>query len=296
MSHGHHGHGHAHDHTARNIKSAFFLNVFFALVELVGGLLTNSMAIMADALHDLGDSLSLGLAWYFQRLSGKGRNESYSYGYKRFSVLGAIINAIVLTVGSVVVLTEAIPRIFEPQMPHASGMLYLSIGGILINGIAAIRMSHGHSLNERVVYLHLLEDVLGWAATLLVSIVLIFREMPVLDPLLSLFVSLFILYNVARNLKKSFSIILQATPEGIDPNHIEASIKRHPEVRDVHDCHIWTLDGRYHILSIHVVVDEGQSIEQLAKIKQRIKSGLENLRIDHVTLEFETRGETCHSC
>jgi cobalt-zinc-cadmium efflux system protein len=290
------GHSHDHSHPTKNIKTAFFLNVFFALIEFIGGILTNSIAIMSDALHDLGDSFSLGLAWYFQKLSNKKRDEVYTYGYKRFSILGGIINSIILFIGSGIIIYNAIPRLFDPIMPDARGMIALSILGIIINGIAAARLLKSHTLNERAVYLHLLEDVLGWVATLGVSITLLFYELPILDPILSLLISVFILYNAGKILKKSTDIILQKTPENIDAKLIEDSIRSEDLVKDVHDCHIWSMDGSRHILSIHIVLEKDVEISAISSLKKNLKEKIQLLGIDHSTFEFELENEDCHSC
>ncbi len=289
-------HHHHHDHAKGNIKTAFFLNLVFAIVELIGGWFTNSVAIISDAIHDLGDSLSLGMAWYFQNISGKKKTPDFSFGYKRFSVLGAVVNAVVLTVGSIVVLIEAVPRIFDPVMPDATGMIYLSVLGIAVNGFAAFRLSHGHSMNEKVVYLHLLEDVLGWVATLIVAVILQFRTLPVLDPVLSILISVYILYNVFKNLRSSISILLQGTPAEIDPRQIHQKIREVEGVHDFHDCHIWTMDGTYHVLSGHVVVSESKTMHDLAILKEKIRTSLSDLHIDHITLEFESVEEECQPC
>ncbi|WP_040520007.1 cation diffusion facilitator family transporter, partial [Glaciecola punicea] len=212
-----HSHDHSHhasgDNASKRIGWAFFLNVAFTIIEFIGGWLTNSTAIMADAVHDLGDSLSIGTAWILNKLGDKEANNTFSYGYKRFSLLGALINGLVLTVGSVWILFEAIPRLTEPQMPHAEGMLLLSIFGMAVNGFAAYKLSDGDSLNERVLNWHLLEDVLGWVAVFIVSIVLMFKPWPILDPILSIGFTLFILFNVVRNLKETLLLFLQATPD-----------------------------------------------------------------------------------
>ncbi len=290
------GSSHNHDHSSKNLGIAFFLNFFFSIVEFIGGWWTNSVAIYSDAIHDLGDSLSLGVAWYFQKIAKKDRTQKFSYGFRRFSVLGSIINAIVLVVGSIMIFIEAIPRLFDPVQPNAEGMIYLSIGGIIINVIAATRLSHGHSLNEKVVYLHLLEDVLGWTATLIAAIIMQFKSIPQLDPILSIGISIFILYNVFKNLKKAVKIILQGTPEEIDPDAIHQTLKSIPEIKETHDCHIWSMDGQYHILSIHAVVDENKSMEDLGKIKAKAKELLKKCHIDHSTIEFETIDEDCDPC
>ena len=163
-----HDRKHEHMHSSSNrIGWAFFLNVSFTIIEFIGGWLTNSTAIMADAVHDLGDSLSIGLAWFLNRLSNKQADGVFTYGYQRFSLLGALINGFVLIVGSIWVLREALPRLFDPQLPDAVGMLWLAILGVTVNGFAAYKLSHGKTLNARVLNWHLLEDVLGWVAVLI---------------------------------------------------------------------------------------------------------------------------------
>lgn len=194
-------HDYQHDHkgsSSNRIGWAFFLNVSFTIIEFVGGLLTNSTAIMADAVHDLGDSLSIGLAWLLSKLGSKEPNGLFTYGYQRFSLLGALINGLVLIAGSLWVLNTAIPRLFEPQQPHAVGMFWLAILGVVVNGYAAFKLSHGKTLNERVLNWHLMEDVLGWVAVLIVAVTLMFVDWPILDPLLSIAFTLFILVNVVR--------------------------------------------------------------------------------------------------
>jgi len=196
MSEHHHRHHPAGD--TGNLKTAFFLNFAFTIIEIIGGILTNSVAILSDAIHDFGDSLSLGLAWYLQKLSKKGRNSTFTYGYKRFSLLGAIITSLVLVIGSVIILYEAIPRLFQPEPAHVPGMIGMAILGVIVNGAAVWRTRSGQSMNEQVVSWHLLEDVLGWMAVLLGAVLMYFFDAPIIDPLLSIGITLFILYNVAR--------------------------------------------------------------------------------------------------
>lgn len=285
-----------HDHPQQetgNVKVAFFLNITFTIIEIIGGLYTNSLAILSDALHDLGDSLSLGLSWYFQKLSQKGRTKTFSYGYKRFSLLGAIINGVVLAIGSAVILSRAIPQLFEPQESDPEGMFYLAVLGIIFNGAAFFRLRRGSSLNEKVVSLHLLEDVLGWVAVLLGSLVMIYAEAPWIDPFLSILIAVFVLFNVYRNLRKSLRIILQAIPADIAPERIEEKLLELPEVKDVHDFHIWTLDGEYHIMSLHLRLDKDYSLSEQAGIKNRLRQRLHHAHIEHITLELEGPREDC---
>jgi len=285
---------HEHHHQdVKNIKVAFFLNLFFTLFEIAGGFFTNSMAILSDAVHDLGDCLSLGLAWYFQKIANKGSDSSYSYGYKRFSLLGAIINSIVLTVGSIFILTEAIPRIFHPEKTQAAGMFFLAIVGILVNGLAFFRLKKGSSLNERVVSLHFLEDVLGWVAILVGAIIMYFFNVPFIDPLLSVGIAFFILFNVYKNIRQTLHIILQGIPAEINIDEITEQLQQFKDIEDIHDLHVWSVDGNYNILTVHVVMNKLLEIEKIAELKRKIRESLKQKGIQHATIEFETSDERC---
>jgi len=284
---------HYHSHETKNIKVAFFLNLGFTIIEIIGGIYTNSLAILSDALHDLGDSLSLGLSWYFQKLSNKGRTKSYSYGYKRFSLLGAIINAIVLAVGSVFILSKAIPQLFNPEQSDAEGMMYLAILGIVVNGAAVLKLRKGISLNEEVVSLHLLEDVLGWAAVLIGSIIMMYVDAPFIDPLLSVLISVYVLYNVFRNLRKSLRVVLQAIPKDISFQKIQKQLEDIPEISEIHDLHIWSMDGNYNVMSVHVKLEKDYKLSELSEIKEKIRSKLTDESIEHATIEIEGKDEDC---
>jgi cobalt-zinc-cadmium efflux system protein len=289
---------HAHPHhpvheDVKNIKVAFFLNFSFTLIEFVGGLLTNSVAILSDAVHDLGDSFSLGLSWYFQRVSKKPSTKEYTYGFKRFSLLGAVVNSVVLLAGSVVILMRAIPRLFNPEQPDVKGMLLLALLGVAVNGLAVLRLRRGSSLNERVVSLHLLEDVLGWVAVLVGAGVMYFVDAPIIDPLLSIGISLFILYNVYRNIRQSMQIILQGAPAAVDMDEVQRAIVKMEGVRSVHDLHAWSVDGQYNVLTIHVVLQREQTMEELGLLKAAIRDTLLLLGVQHTTIELEIAGEDC---
>ncbi len=288
------GHHHHHSKDSEgNIKVAFFLNLGFTIIEIIGGIFTNSVAILSDALHDFGDSLSLGLAWYFQRLSKKGRDSLFSYGYKRFSLVGAILNSIILLIGSGFILREAVPRILHPQATHATGMMALAVFGILVNGLAVLRLRKGTSVNERVVSLHLLEDVLGWVAVLIGAIIMFFFDVPIIDPILSILIAGYVLVNVFRRLKESFKIILQAIPEEIEVSDITDYLVALPEVESIHDLHIWTMDGTYHVLSVHLVLIKELPTADLKTLKSNIRHELEHKNIAHATLEVELAGDEC---
>ncbi|AMJ74912.1 cation diffusion facilitator family transporter [Alteromonas stellipolaris] len=293
-----HNHNHSHSHVnsanaSKRIGWAFCLNVVFTIIEFIGGWVTNSTAIMADAVHDLGDSLSIGTAWGLNKLSDKDSNQTFSYGYKRFSLLGALINGIVLTVGSIWILLEAIPRLAEPEMPQVEGMVLLSVFGMAVNGFAAYKLSEGDSLNERVLNWHLLEDVLGWVAVFIVSIVLMFKPWPILDPILSIGFTFFILFNVFRNLKETLMLFLQATPDEEQLSKIRSDLLANDKVSDLHHFHIWSLDGERNVMTVHLVLDEDVSLALLQSLKENIHSSLEKYKFEHTTVELEFANEQC---
>lgn len=289
-----HDHSHSHSHnTEGNIGLAFFLNLSFTIIELIGGLITNSVAIVSDAVHDFGDSISLAMAWYFQKLSKKGRGDKYSYGYRRFSLLGAILNSAILIIGSIYIISEALQRLSDPQATNAIGMFILAIVGILVNGFAVLKTYKTNSINERVVSLHLLEDVLGWVAVLVGSIIMYFTGLTIIDPILSLGIACFILYNACKSAKQVLHILLQGSPDSSKQKHITEMIEEIKEVKQVHDLHIWSLDEDYKVLTIHIVLNRSQTMGEISQIKQNIRALLSEEGIKHSTIEFETSTEGC---
>ncbi len=286
-------HHHHHHEDVKNIKTAFFLNLLFTVIEFAGGILTNSMAILSDAVHDLGDSFSLGLSWYFQKVAKRPRSRNFTYGYKRFSLLGAIVNSVILLVGSVLILLNSIPRLLRPEQPDTQGMLLLAVLGVIVNGAAVFRLRKGRSLNEKAVSLHMLEDVLGWLSVLIGALVMHFVDAPVIDPLLSIAIAVFILVNVFRNARQSFCIILQGKPSEVNLDEVEKSIAALSEVGSVHDLHVWSVDGEYNVLTIHVVLNEELTNGELQNLKVEIRQKLHALNIQHATIEFELSNEQC---
>ncbi len=295
--HGHHHHHHSHhqheDESSSRIGWAFFLNATFTAIEFVGGWLTNSTAIMADAVHDLGDSLSIGSAWLLNKIGRKDPDEQFTYGYRRLSLFGALLNALILMVGSVWILSEAIPRLWQPEMPHAQGMFYLAVLGVVVNGVAAYRLSRGKTLNEKVLNWHLLEDVLGWVAVLVVSVVLMFVELPILDPLLSILFTLFILFNVLRLLWSTLKLFSQSVPDPDLRQEIFDTLDRLRGIDDVHHLHLWSLDGENHVLTAHLVLDETVAYKEVTRLKSEISDVLTGYRLAHTTIEFEWPDEVC---
>ncbi|ATZ72609.1 cation transporter [Idiomarina sp. X4] len=289
----HHNHDHSKDMPSNRLGWAFVLNFVFTIIEFIGGFLTNSTAILADAVHDLGDSLSLGLAWILNKLGKKQANQHFTYGYKRLNLAGAFINAVVLIAGSAWVLVEAIPRLWNPQMPVADGMIALAVVGITVNGFAAYKLSEGKTLNERVINWHLLEDVFGWVAVLIVGIVLLFVDWPILDPILSIGFTLFILVNVLRNLGATLKLFIQATPDKKTYKQVADALLELPHVADLHHLHFWSLDGEEHVLTVHLVLSKNLDIEARSDLKQRIDDVLAPYALSHTTVELEDPDEAC---
>ena len=275
------------------LKLAFLLNLCFTVVELSGGLWTNSIAIISSAVHDLGDSLSLGLAWYLAGYAEKQGDRRYSYGYRRFSLLGALATALVLALGSLLVLSEAVPRLLEPERPDAGGMVLLAVAGIVVNGLAMLRVRGGRSLNARIVALHLLGDLLGWVALLSVSIFLLFRDLPILDPILSILITSYVLINASRNLKETVMLFLQAVPAGIDAGEIEDKLLALGKVKSVHHTHVWSLDGEHNVLTTHLVVEADATREDVLTLRNEVRLLLENADFEHTTIEIGYENERC---
>jgi len=286
-------HHHHHVTEESRIGTAFLLNAGFALIELAGGLFVGSVAILSDAVHDVGDSVSLGLAWFLQRVSRKGRDSRFTYGYRRFSLLSALVNAIVLVSGSLLVLSRALPKLFSPEAPNVTGMFLLALLGVSVNAFAAFRLWKGSSMNARIVAWHLLEDVLGWVSVLVVSVVMAFRPWYILDPLISVAVSAFILWNVVKNLRSVLEIFLQGIPGSVELEDVRKTLTEIPGVLSVHDLHVWSLDGERTILTAHLVLPPDASSGEVYEAKKRAKEKLLGRGIDHVTVEMERRGEPC---
>lgn len=285
---------HSHQHSdSHDLGIVFVLNVGFTLLEIVGGLIVNSVAILSDAVHDLGDSLALGLAWFLQRFSHKERDIRYSYGYRRYSLLGALISALILTLGSLLILSEAIPRLFDPQSFDASGMIGLAVIGVIVNFIAAYRLRGTTSPNAQTVGWHLLEDVLGWIGVLVVGIISLFANVPILDPLLSIAITLYILGNVMMRLWKSTEIFLQAVPDDVDLQSTKDYLRGLDDVNSIHHTHIWSLDGENNVFSTHLVVDDDTRSDEIITLRKTVKEYINEMNVEHATIAVEYEREHC---
>lgn len=274
--------------TEKNILIAFILNISFSIFEFIGGLFTNSVAIISDAIHDMGDALSIGISCFLENKSKKKPDKKYTYGYLRYSVLGATITTVILLLGSLFVIINAIDRIINPVKINYNGMLLFAIFGVIVNFIAAYFTKDGDSINQKSVNLHMLEDVLGWIVVLIGSIIMKFTDISIIDPIISILVAIFILVNTLKNLKSILDLFLEKTPNGIDVNEIKEHLLNIKDVYDIHHIHIWSIDGYNNYATMHVVTDLKNK-----NVKQEIKEELKEHGISHVTIELEEKDEVC---
>lgn len=280
--------------TEKKLFVVFILNFSMAIIELIGGLMTNSTAILSDALHDFGDSLALALGWYLEKVSNKKGDALFSFGYRRFSLLAAFINSAILLGGSLWILTEVIPRLMNPESVHARGMMYFAIAGLVVNGASVLLIRTGTSLNERVVSWHLMEDVLGWLAVLIVSIVLQFKDLPILDPILSLAITSIIVFNVFKNFKSVFFVFMQTTPTDLSQKEIEKTLSQHSSVKKVYHTHVWSLDGERHVLTTHILLKNESDIRTYLEVQKWARAEIKKLGLWHTTIEIEfNESESC---
>lgn len=290
-----HEHEHNHKHSSKeNIKVAFLLNLLFSLLEAFGGYLTNSISILTDAVHDFGDAMSIGVSYFLEKKSSKSPDQEYTYGYLRYSLLGALITSVILLIGSIFAVYEAIQRLIIPQVVNYDAMIIFAIFGVLINGYAAYRTSHADKHNEKAINLHMLEDVLGWIVVLIGSICIKLFNILTLDPILSILIALYILFHVYKYIKEVFDIFMEKTPSNIKVNDIKNDIEsKFESIKDIHHIHIWTMDGVNNYMTAHIKLNDELNNEKIISLKQDIKSFLKKYEIKHVTLEIEYKDEDC---
>lgn len=277
-----------------NAKTAtlisFLLNASFSIIELIFGVLFNSSAVLADAVHDAGDAVAIGLSAYLEGFSNRQEDSRYTLGYKRFSLLGAMITSIILITGSIFVLLENIPKLLNPEPVNHQGMLILGIVAIAINLLASLVVRGGKTQNEAILSLHFLEDILGWLAVIVVAIVLNFTDWYFLDPLLSLAISLFILSKALPRFWSNLKIFLAAVPEGIDLAHLEEEVGAVENVASVNQLNIWSMDGLENNAILHICIADWADYDP---IKHRIRHLLEHHGIHNITIEIDVDPQ-CH--
>lgn len=275
--------------TEKNILIAFLLNLSFSIFEFVGGIVTGSVAILSDAVHDIGDAASIGASYLLEKKSKKQPDENYTYGYARYSVIGSVITTLILLFGSVMVIYNAILRIINPVPINYNGMIIFAVVGAVVNFCAAYFTKDGDSLNQKAVNLHMLEDVLGWVVVLLGAVIMRFTDISVIDPVMSICVAVFILINAVKNLKEVLDLFLEKTPHNISVEEIKEHISEIDGVLGVHHIHVWSMDGQNNYATMHIVTKENSHI-----IKDKIREELKEHGIGHATLELENEDEHCH--
>ncbi len=275
--------------TEKNILIAFILNLSFSIFEFIGGIFTGSVAILSDAVHDIGDAVSIGFSYFLEKKSKKQPDETYTYGYARFSVMGGVITTLILLFGSCAVIYNAVIRIFNPIEINYNGMIVFAVIGALVNFLAAYFTKDGDSLNQKAVNLHMLEDVLGWLVVLVGAIIMRFTDIKIIDPLMSMGVAVFIFINAVKNLKEVLDLFLTKIPQNISIEEIKEHLTEIDGVKDIHHIHIWSMDGHHNYATMHVVADGDAHT-----IKHKIRDELLEHGIGHATLELESENEHCH--
>ena len=275
--------------TEKNIFFAFILNLAFSVFEFIGGVFTGSVAIISDAIHDIGDATSIGVAFFLEKKSKKQPDKKYTYGYARYSVIGSVLTTLILLLGSAMIIYNAVLRIISPTEINYNGMIIFAIVGVCVNLGAALLTRDGDSLNQKAVNLHMLEDVLGWVVVFVGAIVMRFTDFYIIDPLMSIGVAIFILINALKNLKEILDLFLEKTPRDISIDEIAEHICEVEGVLSVHHIHVWSMDGHNNYATMHVVV-KGDT----HTIKRNIRGELKEHGIGHATLEIETEDEHCH--
>lgn len=273
----------------KNILIAFVLNLSFAIFEFIGGIFTNSVAIISDSIHDIGDAMSIGLSYFLENKSKQKPDDKYTYGYVRYSVIGSLITTVILIFGSIFVIYNAVNRILNPVEVNYNGMILFAIFGVVINFLAAYFTKEGDSLNQKSVNLHMLEDVLGWTVVLLGAIIMRFTDISIIDPILSILVAIFIFKNAISNFKIILDLFLEKTPSNISIDELKAHIKNIKGVEDVHHIHIWSIDGYNNYATMHIVTNDKNK-----KLKEEVKEELKEHGISHTTIELEDINEECH--
>lgn len=274
--------------TQRNILVAFLLNLGFSVFEFFGGLFTGSVAILSDAVHDLGDALGIGVSWFLERKSKRAADHTYTYGYARFSVLGSVFTCGILLLGSVGVVVSAIGRLMNPVPIRYDGMILFAVVGVAVNLTAAFVTRKGESLNQKAVNLHMLEDVLTWIVVLVGAVVMRYTDWTVIDPLVSVAVAVYVFIHAVGHLRAAVDIFLEKVPDGYTVEEIKTRVEAIEGVTDVHHVHVRSIDGYTHAASLHVVAD-GDS----AAVKAAVRALLGEMGIAHVTVEVEAEGEVC---
>ena len=270
--------------TKRAVWLAFFLNLSFAIVEFIAGGIFGSSAVLADSVHDLGDAIAIGISAFLETISNREEDNHYTLGYKRFSLLGAMVTAVILMTGSGMVILENMVKLFHPQPVNDEGLLWLGIIAISVNVLASLVIRKGQTKNESILSLHFLEDTLGWLAVILMAIVLRFTDWYILDPLLSLAISFFILSKAIPRFWSTLRIFLDAVPEGVNIQKIKTDLAELDHVASINQLNLWTMDGLEKNAIVHVCLDH---VKHMEVCKESIRDLLKERGFQNVTIEVD---------
>ena len=263
---------------------AFFLNLSYAIVEFIAGGIFGSSAVLADSVHDLGDAIAIGISAFLETISNREEDRQYTLGYKRFSLLGALVTVVILITGSILVILENITKLFNPQPVNDEGILWLGIIAVSINLLASLVVRKGKTKNESILSLHFLEDTLGWLAVILMAIILRFTDWYILDPLLSLVISIFILTKAIPRFWSALKIFLDAVPEGVETGDLEKELEALTNVKSVNQLSIWSMDGLENNAIVHLCLEDW---EQMMETKNQVRQLLEERGIQNITIEVD---------
>lgn len=275
--------------TDKNILIAFVLNIVFSIIELFGGLFTKSVSILSDSIHDFADAISIGISYLLEKKSKRKPDKKYTYGYIRYSILGALITTLILTTGSTLVIISAVNRLFNPVVLNYDGMIIISVLGIIFNLCAVYVTKDGDSLNQKAVNLHMLEDILGWIVVFIGSLLIKITNISYIDSIISIVIAIYILIHALKNLKSVLDLFLEKIPESINIDKIKKDLINIKGVIDAHHIHVWSIDGINNYATLHIVTDDNRT----TKIKHLVREKLKNYDIVHTTLEIENSKEIC---
>ena len=271
--------------TKYTVWVAFFLNLSYSIVEFIAGGIFGSSAVLADSIHDLGDAIAIGISAFLETISNREEDRQYTLGYKRFSLLGALVTAVILITGSILVILENITKLFNPQPVNDEGILWLGIIAVSINLLASLVVRKGKTKNESILSLHFLEDTLGWLAVILMAIILRFTDWYILDPILSLVISIFILTKAIPRFWSALKIFLDAVPEGVETSDLEKDLEALPNVNSVNQLSIWSMDGLENNAIVHICIKDW---EQMMETKEVVRQCLEERGVQNITIEVDS--------
>lgn len=276
--------------TEKNILIVFLLNFFFSIFEFIGGSLTGSVAIASDAIHDFGDAISVGISYFLEKKSKKRPNLKYTYGYARYSTLGALITTIVLACGATFMLIESAKRLFNPININHTGMLIFATIGVIVNCIAVYLTREKINANQRAVNLHTIEDVLGWVVVLIGAIIIQVTDLNIIDPILSIIVASVILIIAIRNLKPIMAVFLEVAPDSLSLSDLKRQLNAVEGVINIHHIHLWNADEQHTCITMHVVITKKA---HPPVVKQLLRNELAKHHISHAVIEIESEQEKC---